>query len=372
MNSKWLRNSLYVAFFLVLAFSYFVVRTLTHANHFLTLTRDFGGTCERVPGAIGTEDLEIDHQSGLVYVSSYDRRGGFLVKPGSDPMRGDIYLYDMNLPDIGFVSITSWADHPEIEDFRPHGLSLYEGPDGQKTLMVISHPAYGHVVEIFDIIEHATLEGPIDIELRHRRSVQDPLIGRPNDLVAVGPDAFYVSNDHVYESGFRRQLEDYFRLSKTTVVYFDGTRASIAADDLTYANGVNVSLDGDTIYVAETTDHLVRLYDRDIATGALTQVDQVDFGTGVDNLDVAPDGSVWIGAHPKVLEVAKHAKDPTHPSPSQVIKLVPNANGAGGSIEQVYIDLGEEISGLSVAALYGDQMILGQIFDDGILVCALP
>jgi hypothetical protein len=31
----------------------------------------------------------------------------------------------------------------------------------------------------------------------------------PNDIVAVGPDKFYVSNDHRYIAGFMQVLENY-------------------------------------------------------------------------------------------------------------------------------------------------------------------
>ena len=47
-----------------------------------------------------------------------------------------------------------------------------------------------------------------------------------------------------------------------------------------------------------------------------------------DNLSFAPDGSLWVGCHPKLLTFVHYAEDPANRiAPSQVMRLVPPDNG---------------------------------------------
>ena len=65
----------------------------------------------------------------------------------------------------------------------------------------------GWVVELmwsagqFKTIEIFLLQ---DDQLVHQKTVSDPALVSPNDLVAVGPEQFYVTNDHRYPGGFKR------------------------------------------------------------------------------------------------------------------------------------------------------------------------
>ena len=46
-------------------------------------------------------------------------------------------------------------------------------------------------------------------------------------------------------------------------------------------------------------------------------------------------------------------------------------NGNGGHVEQIYLNLGEQISGSSVAVEYNDRFFVGQVFDGTVLICDL-
>jgi arylesterase/paraoxonase len=91
----------------------------------------------------------------------------------------------------------------------------------------------------------------------------------PNDIVAVGPDKFYVSNDHRYIAGFMQVLENYLQLKLSSVVYYDGSRFSEVASGIGYANGINVSADGEVLYLCAVTEGALHIYNRDIASGKL-------------------------------------------------------------------------------------------------------
>ena len=47
-------------------------------------------------------------------------------------------------------------------------------------------------------------------------------------------------------------IEDYLQLDRSNVVFYDSNEFTIAIKKLGYANGINVSEDGNILYVAET------------------------------------------------------------------------------------------------------------------------
>ena len=359
---------------LLLLLSAFVVRTLLKANFFATLQPEFAGTCRAMASPPGPEDLAIDRATGTLYLSSYDRRSTW---GGQDSdVNGGIYSLDLHDPLAGFVlmsdPVTASGGSGPIAPFRPHGISLFVSESGTKTLMAVSHPGDGlNTIEIFDLYEEE-LEGMTVRQLVHRESVSDSALVSPNDVVAIDGQRFYATNDHGSTSDFGKTLEDFLCQDKSNVIYFDGQEARVVAEALRYANGINVSADGGTLSVAETTGQSVRFYDRDLASGGLILSDKVDVATGVDNIDVAPDGALWVAGHPQPLKFLGHSKDKANLSPSHIIHIERNEDGIGGKVDQIYLNLGEEISGSSVAVVYRNQMFIGQVFDDHILICDLP
>ena len=333
----------------------FVVRFLSSSGQFTTLIPRVLETCEAVPAPAGPEDLVIDRENGHVFLSAYDRRAAW----GGENVRGGIHRFSLKGATYSIVDVTPSTP----EKFLPHGISLYTADDGQKTLYVINHVSpEQHQVERFAIDEKG--------DLRHLETIQDPAISSPNDIHAIGARQFYVTNDHANLSGTRRMMEDLFRWDDATLAFFDGNKGSIVAEGLTLPNGVNGSADGKSIYVTESTDRMLRLYDRNLENGTLKERDRVFLGTGVDNIDVAADGSLWIGAHPKMLTFASHRNNPDVVAPSQVIR-VEQKPGGGGEAREIYLDLGEQISASSVAAVHEGKMVIGAVLDPKIVICTL-
>ncbi|HUD52893.1 strictosidine synthase family protein [Parvibaculum sp.] len=352
--SRLLRNVIIGLVVAVCIVSVLGWRFLSAAGYFTGIRAEVPADCTEIASVPGPEDIAIDRERGLAYVGALDWRA---MMRGDKAVRGGIYVIDLKAPR------DEWALAPvtpnEPADFKPHGISLYIGADGKRRLFVVNHAEAGNAIEIFDIAEDGTLA--------HVKSVADPLLVSPNDVVAVGPDAFYATNDHG-SKGVGAQLSDLLLLRNANVVYYDGTAMRKAADMLLFPNGINVSPDGATIYVAESLGAALHVYTRDPATGALTARDYTRLGTGLDNIDVEPDGSLLIAAHPNMLAFIRHASDPKHLSPSQVVRIEPGKQG-GGKAGTIYLNLGEQLSGSSVAAGYNDLMLIGNVFEKKILVC---
>ena len=335
----------------VVAAGAWVVYLMGSAGQFKTLEPHFDGECKPVSGISGPEDITIHPHTGIAYISAADRRA--VIR--GEPARGGIYAYDLNVGSPQLLHLTKDA----AEDFHPHGISLYVGPEGRDSLMVVNHENDRHAIEIYDLGEG---------KLHHRTTITDPMLVSPNDIAAVGPDRFYVTNDHRYTGGLGQMLENYLRLRLSNVVYYNGSSFSEAASGIGYANGINVSSDGKTLYLCSVTEGALHIYRRDIITGNLAFQQKLDSGTGLDNLEMDSEGGLWIAAHPQLLTFVQHARNSAKISPSQILHLTPDTAG-GFKINEIYLNLGEEISASSVAAVYGNRMLIGAVFDPKFMDC---
>lgn len=355
--SPVLRWSLIVLAVLVGIVSVLGWRFLAAAGYFTAIKQEVAAQCTTIPSPPGPEDIQIDRARGLAFVSASDRRA---LMGGNAASRGGIYTIDLTAPS------DQWSLHPvtasEPADFHPHGISLYSGPDGMRRLFAVNHRAAGgHSIEIFDIAADGTLT--------LFKTIEDPLLVSPNDIVAVGPDSFYATNDHGTSNRRAAMIDDLLLMRKGDIVYYDGKSMKVAGGRLAFPNGINVSADGKSIYVTEFFGLALHIYTRDAATGALSPRDYTPLGTGLDNIDVEEDGALLIAAHPKITSFIGHAGDPKKLSPSQVIRVELSPKGDGGRAGTIYLNLGEQISGSSVAAGYRDLMLIGNVFDPKILVC---
>ena len=331
-----------------------VVHLLWSAGHFKTIEPHFAGSCQTVSGVAGAEDITIHPRTGIAYISACDRRA---LKAGQNG-RGGIFAYDLKDPQPVPVKLTSGPG----PDFQPHGLSLYIDADGRDALFVINHSGGTHKVEIYDLKPDG---------LVHRRMVKDPSLVSPNDIVAVGREHFYATNDHRYTSGLLKIGEDYLKLPLANVVFFNGGEFKVAADGIGYANGINISPDGSKLYVAGTTQMTLMIFDRNLKSGELTLAETIGFDTGLDNIEMDAAGALWIGAHPQLLKFVAHSKDAAKLSPSQILRVTLHP-GDEPRIEEVYLNAGQEISGSSVGAAYADRLLIGSVFESKLLDCRLP
>ena len=335
----------------------FIARIVWIGGVFRTIDPHFAGRCHLVEGPVGPEDLTIHPKTGVAYISASDRRAMARGKP----VPGAIFSYDLTAADARPINLTPSADI----SFQPHGLSLWVGDDGREVLYVINHPATAggervHTVEIFDLK---------DGTLVHRASLTDPLLVMPNDLVAVGYDRFYLTNTHGHPPGALQTAETYLTLPGAKVILYADGKFKPAIEHLVFPNGINISADGRTLYVALTTPRRILVYDRDPRTEALTRRDEIFIGSGADNIEVDAEGNLWVGAHPKLLRMAAHQNDPAALAPSQILRV--SHDGGGYRVDEVYLNAGDQIAAASVAAVRGKRLLIGQIFGNGILDCTM-
>lgn len=345
-------KKMWAAYAAAAAVFYLVGSTLYVAGSFRSIDPVLAGKIETMyPGIYGPEDMDLDDATGRLYISSADRWKTFR---GLSPDDG-IWVLDVDSSTRPRRLIDNY-----FGEFHPHGISLLK-KDSINYLFAVNHNREGNFVEVFRIAGDSLL---------HLRSFTDPVLCCPNDVVAVDPDKFYVTNDHGSPKGFKRTLEEYGRLPYSKLYYVDGATLSVAHEGLQYANGVNINADGSRLYMATTIGRDLLTFERNKTNGQLTLINTLSLKTGLDNIDVDADGALWIAAHPKLLAFVGHAKDSTKKSPSQVLRIVPLANNEY-RVDEVFMDDGSQLSGSSVAVRYRGQLFVGGVFQPRILRISL-
>ncbi|MFK7952698.1 MAG: SMP-30/gluconolactonase/LRE family protein [Ekhidna sp.] len=292
----------------------------------------------------GAEDFTVDYEAGFMIISQDDRAARLY----SGGRSGNIYYLDLKTDKFEPIDLTPKLNIPLF----PHGISLLKLDSAHYQLLVINH-AKKHTIEKFELFGDS---------LVHIQTYEDEAMISPNDVVAIDKDKFYFSNDHGSTSKTGVFFENYLGLRMSNVMFFDGDRYEKVVDGIAYANGVNISPDGSQLLLASPRDFELSYYD--IETDySLTMNRKLEIGTGVDNIEFDPDGNVWIGCHPNLLEFAAYAKGDKPISPSEIIQIT-----RGDEIRSVFVDDGSRVSASTVAAPYNDLLFVGTVMDDNLVV----
>ena len=358
------------------------IRSLNAFGVFTDVVPGFAGTCRAIPTAPGPEDIAIDEVSGLIFVSTLDRRAK--ARTGKPNPQDGLYVSSLKFPivtvpgakpnaltfdltktsDSTYIPLTKLAGTPS--DFHPHGISLVRSPDGSLTLMAINHRNDGtSSVDIFDVALKETM-----VSVNEEGSIQGGQLVSPNAIAALDRNRFYVTNDHTSATQLGRTLDDDLVLPRANVLYFDGSVFHVVASSLVFPSGAVLSPDDKYLYVTESYNRRLTTYERQPLSGALDVVNTLDIPSNLDNLRQDAAGNLWIGSHPKAFDMAAYRGDATKPAPSEIFKVT-LANGIPQGAALVYANLGGEIGASSVAAVTGHTMLIGSPFDAKILDCTM-
>ena len=296
----------------------------------------------------GVEDLQIVESDSFAIFSS-DDRGARIA--GKEATAG---LYYLDLRVFPFVPRLLRVD---IEDFRPHGISLYKIDSAKYKLFVVNHANDRHSIEEFVLSKG---------ELFFQRSYSDPSMVSPNDLVATGSSEFYFTNDHKHLSGVLRFAEDYLGLALSNVVYYNGVRFNEAAKGISYPNGIQFDPERKLLFVGSSRGFSLHVFE-EIKAGKLAKVEEIKLPAGADNLEFDTAGNLLIGSHPNLLAFAGYMKGDTPIAPSQILQLAYTDKGKY-EIQSIFLDDGGLVSGSSTGAKFSNLLFIGNVKDDHVLV----
>lgn len=331
-------------------------RTLTAFGVFTDVKPGFDGVCRAVAVPSGPEDIAIDRQSGLAFISVFDRRAA-AAKHWS--AQDGIYVLNLNAaaPPLRLAGVP--------KDFHPHGISLYRDPAGL-VLMAINHRADGsNAVDMFDVkFDGATAS------LVETGSIEGGELVSPNAIAALDRTRFFVTNDHTSRTAFGRMLDDDLILARANVLFFNGMSFRPVANGLNFPSGLAISPDGHYLYVTEAYVRRLDAFTLNPVSGGLTDAGTLSIPSDLDNLRFDDAGRLWVGSHPKAFAMASFRADSARPAPSEIF-AVTLAKGAPQSATPVFADDGTKIGGSSVAAVLGHRLLIGSPLDRKILDCTM-
>lgn len=312
--------------------------------------------CQYLKGIeYGAEDITI-LKDGLAFISTG------LIYPGMPSFSdgpGKLYILDLLHPKPTPVELQIKGEL-DLSSFNPHGISVYtDEADDSVYLFVVNHPQHKSQVEIFHFIEENTLV--------HLKTITHPLLHSVNDIVAVGVESFYATNDHYFHNDVLNFLTIILGLPWCDVVYYSPKEVRVAANSFMSANGINISPDKRYIYVADIIDHDIDVFERKEGE-QLTFIKSVAVGSLCDNIEVDHrTGDVWLGCHPNAMKLSSF--NPENPPGSEII-LVKNILSAQPVVSQKYVDDGKVIMASSVAAPFEGKLLIGSVFHKA-LYCSL-
>ncbi len=326
----------------------FIIYTFTTTGFFRNIENEFNGEILKKVAIKGAEDIMISRQDSFALISATDR-ANLSKKEIKD---GGLYMIDLRSKNYTLIPLTTSLDIP----FEPHGISFFK-KDSVYHVAAINHAKEIHSIEIFELIGN---------KLTYKKTLKDASMIQPNDLVMMDENRFYFTNDHGYTKGIGRLMEEYLGLAVSNVVYFDGENYKEVAEGIAYANGINFDSNRNLMFVASPRAFSVKVYSKQ-EDGSLSFVEDIDCGTGVDNIEFDTDNNLWIGCHPSLLRFNAYHKGQKETSPSEVIKIDYQKKG-DYSIEKIYVEEGNEMSGSTVAATFDDLIFVGNVMDEKFLI----
>ncbi|MCK5704644.1 MAG: SMP-30/gluconolactonase/LRE family protein [Cyclobacteriaceae bacterium] len=335
--------------FLLFAIVSYVFYTFYSSGFFREIENTFAGSIERSVRLPGVEDMQISYEDDFMLLSSDDRasRRDGITKQG--------HLYYIDLTNTAFepIRLTTNLNIP----FFPHGISMIQSAPQIYKVYVVNHVNSIQSIEVFDLYKDSLI---------HIQTLKDASMVSPNDIVAIDEERFYFTNDHGFTKGLGKLGEEYLGWAVSNVIYFDGNTYREVADGIAYANGINLDFKRNLLFVASPRDFLVKVFQRK-ESGDLDFIEDIDCGTGVDNIEFAPDGKIWIGCHPSLLTFTAYANGDKPIAPSEIITI--DYRGTGDySKEIIFVDDGRNMSASTVAAVYNDYIFVGNVMDDHFLI----
>ncbi|XP_068091147.1 serum paraoxonase/arylesterase 2-like [Hyperolius riggenbachi] len=347
---------------LIGAFLAFLGERLLHFNYRFSPFREIESielpNCHLLQGIeCGSEDIEI-LPNGLAFITSGLKYPG-LHSFGPDKP-GEIFLLDLNQdnPQPSSLRFIGEFDHAS---FSPHGLSLYtDEMDDAVYLFVVNHPQYKSTVEIFKYEEEENV-------LVHLKTVKHPSLYNVNDVIAVGPESFYASNDFYFTNHIMRTVELFGGLKWTNVVYYSPSEVREVATGFYFANGLAMSADKRFIYLSAVTGKEITVFEKH-ENFSLSAIKAVYLETHQDNLFVDPvNGDVWTGGHPNLWKLFNYnAEDP----PGSEVVRIQNIHSDDPVVTTVYANNGSVLQGSSCAAVWKNKLLVGTVFHKA-LYCQL-
>jgi arylesterase/paraoxonase len=322
----------------------------TRFNAFREVTAVELPNCNLVKGIeAGSEDIDI-LPNGLAFFSTGLKYPG--LKSFEPDKPGKILLMDLNEENPQVLELKITGSKLDLPSFNPHGISTFTAEDNVVYLLVVNHPDFKTTVEVFKFQEE-------EKSLLHLKTIRHKLLPSVNDIIAVGPEHFYATNDLYFVDPYLRSWELYLGVGWSNAVYYSPDEVRVVAEGFDFGNGISISPDGKYVYIAELLAHKIHVYEKH-TNWTLTPLKSLDLDTLVDNISVDPvTGDLWVGCHPNGWKIFFY--DPENLPGSEVLRIQ-NILTEEPKVTVVYAENGTVLQGSTVASVYKGKLLIGTVF----------
>ncbi|KAL3446772.1 serum paraoxonase/arylesterase family protein [Aspergillus insuetus] len=258
--------------------------------------------------------------------------------------------------------------------FITHGIDVIQDPDQPDAVYIF---AVNHLANPDYTPNTGTPKARSQIEIfrhvlgtsttRHVRSVRHPLVTTPNDIYAINPNSFYVTNDHYYREGLMRQLEAlpfskwtdvlHVQLGQLTAIdATTGVNTTVALPKLHGCNGLGRGRVPEDVIVASVTGGVIwRTRANEDNPRTLSILEEITVDSAIDNPSHYDDpyktgdndasGYVLAGLR-RAIDLPK-----THTDPNATEGVIVWHVREDGSTRVIFEDDGTNIRSASAAVL---------------------
>lgn len=222
-------------------------------------------------------------------------------------------------------------------------------------------------------IERFVLAPPQASELKHVSTFAHPQIATPNNIAAVGKNAFYFTNDHgPYKVGLQHHLSPVIGTGDVSYCTTSSGCRQVARGHK-FPNGLLVGKDG-TLYIPESAGSGgIHVYRRTDAKGNIEKVDYIPIPYPLDNLSQDSNGDIFAAALPAARAMLSAFDNPLGPTPaSTIIRVRRKVEGEGWEWQKVLEDANGEVLPGTTTAIHDaktGRFFLSGVFSPFITVC---
>ncbi len=299
--------------------------------------------CRVIPALPGPEDLVYVTRNHRWLGSFAERRRASIALTGLFSLQGEVLN---SLP----IRATS-----ALLPVSVHGIDWLESSGH---LFVVDHvsPRSHRILKM-------AFEGEA---LRVEAEMTSPLLSSANDVVAVAEDEFYVTVDLGSSGTFGKIWEGLTARRWGGVVHYRKGQWRWVAKSIAFANGIEVSADQRSLFVAAYRQGQILRYDRDLQTGDLSGRQSYARVPGYpDNLSWSENGEeLIVASHDSLWDLFGHLRNPANHAGGGVYRIL-----STGQVEPIFWDDGRRIDAPSIALKSRNSLLIGQVFDSELLRC---
>ncbi|KAH8808639.1 paraoxonase 2 [Xylogone sp. PMI_703] len=258
-------------------------------------------------------------------------------------------------------------------DFVTHGIDIFQSLQDSSMIHIfaVNHAREGDSIAIFN---HTMGSDVVELV----KNVKHPNIKTANGVAATGLLEFYVTNDHYFQKGLLRDLEEMYGpwIWATNVQHCDASNETISCKQVTgtFPGANGIALWKDRLFIGDSKNGTVTVF-KIHDDKRLTQLQTVDLGAAADNISILPSGDPLVAIFPTLEDLPKYLQNVKNLGksffvPAGALRLNQHK---GYSPELVYYDNGSKISFMT-AAVASDEYFVGAgvLQYGGFSVCKVP